>query len=334
MPVSNVNRFSRRAAVGVTLGAMAGMGLVATGSAQGTPIATPAAGLRTVTDYLGRAVEIPVAPQRVITLSLPILEIALAVGIKPVGSASFATLGGFPSYFGDRADGIELVGDGEFDFEKILSLKPDLAIMDYFGEQDSETLATMEQIVPIVTVGEFRSNWREDSTQVAEFLNRREEFRPIEETYDTRIAEIKQGLAQIWTGKHVALLRFRASDIRIMKQISFAGNVLEDIGLLFPDIPDSGTGVAEDFSLEQAKLIDVDALFVVHDSGDEALNNLTIYMSNAVVQSLNVVKSGHVYPVDQEVWITLRGYGASEIILDDVEKYLINGEPPVALPTV
>lgn len=321
---------SRRTAIG---GALATVAAIATTQSSSTLAqATPVSGTRTVTDCAGRTVEIPTNPQRVITLSLPILEIALAVGITPVGSASFATLGGFPSYFGDAADGIELIGDNEFDFEKIVALKPDLAIMDYFGEQDAETLETMEQICPIVTTGEFRTNWRQDSAQVADFLNKIEAFKPVEQRYDERIAGIRDGLTPDWDGKTVALLRFRAADIRIMKEVSFAGNVLKDIGLRFPDIVDSGSGVAEDFSMEQAKLIDVDALFVVKDSGDEADGAFISAVTSPIFTSLNVYQSNRVYTVDQEIWITLRGYGAAQVILDDIARYLVNGEPAPALP--
>jgi iron complex transport system substrate-binding protein len=325
---------NRRQAVGGALAALAGAGCLS-GSrvfAQGTPIASPEAGTRIVTDYRGKQVEIPAHPQRVVALSLPILEISLAVGIKPVGSAKYGTADGFPAYFGDSADGIELVGDSELDFEKIISLQPDLAIMDYFGDQDAETVETLEKIVPVVTTGEFRENWRGDSAMVADFLNKREEFKPVEARYDARIAEITTGLTPDWTGKTVALLRFRAGDMRILKQNSFAGTVLADLGLMFPPIVDSGTGIAEDFSMEQAQTVDVDALFVTKDSGTEADGNFAAAITNPVFQSLNVVKNKRVYTVDQEVWITLRGYGASEIILGDVEKYLVNGEPAPALP--
>jgi iron complex transport system substrate-binding protein len=331
MHTQRTTQVSRRAVVGAAIATVAAGGL--RGAHHAAAQATPATGTRTVTDHAGRTVEIPTNPQRVITMSLPILEIALSVGITPVGTASFATVGGIPDYFGDAANDIEVIGDTEFDFEKVVALKPDLAIMDYFGDQDAETVETMQQICPIVTVGEFRDNWRDDSAQVAEYLNRREAFRAVEARYDARIAEITAGLAPDWTGKTVALLRFRAADMRILKKNSFAGNVLADVGLTFPEIADSGAGIAEDFSWEQARLVDVNALFVVRDSGDEADGAFTAGVTSPIFQSLNVVKSNRVYTVDQVAWITLRGYGASEILLDDIEKYLIDDEPAPALPS-
>lgn len=330
MAIQLSTKFNRRTAFG---GATALLALARARSGNVFAQATPEAATRTITDYAGRTVDIPTNPQRVLTLSLPILEIALAVGIKPVGSASFATLGGFPSYLGDATEGIELVGDTEFDFEKIVALKPDLAIMDYFGDQDAETVETLEKICPIATVGEFRTNWRQDSAQVADYLNKLKAFKPVEQRYDDRIASIRNGLTPEWEGKTVALLRFRAADIRIMKEVSFAGNVLKDAGLKFPDIVDSGSGVAEDFSMEQSKLIDVDALFVVRDSGNEADGAFTSAVTSPIFTSLNVYEANHVYTVDQEIWITLRGYGAAQVILDDIEKYLVNGEPAPELPS-
>lgn len=295
--------------------------------AQGTPEATPSGETRFVTDYLEREIEIPARPQRVITLSLPILEIALAVGIKPVGSASYGTMDGFPDYLADQADGIELVGDSEWDFEKIITLEPDLAIVDYFGDKDAEALALLEKIVPVVTVGMFRDNWRQDSADVAFALNRSEEFKAVEERYDARVAVLKEELAPEWARKTIALLRFRAEDIRFLKSNSFAGTIVSDVDLHFPEIETDNDGIAQVISMEQAQVLDVDALFIVHDSGAEAEAAYTDAIANPVFQLLDVVQRGNVYLVDQETWIALRGYGATEVIFNDLERYLVNGEP-------
>lgn len=319
----NEHRISRRAIAGASL--LAGMSAPLRAATQ----ATPEGDTRIVTDYLDREIDVPVHPQRVLTMSLPILEIALAVGIKPVGSAGYATLDGFPEFLKDQVDGIELVGDKEWDLEKIITLDPDIAILDYFGEKDDENLALLEQIVPVVTVGKFREEWRQDSAIVAEALNTREEFVQIEKHYDARITELNEKLSSTWAGKTVALLRFRAGDMRLLKSNSFAGTVLADLDLSFPDITSTENGIAEDFSLEQAQLIDVDALFVVHDAGPEANESLTNTLESPVFQLLDVVKRGNVYQVDQEAWIALRGYGAAEVILADIEWYLVNGEPGI-----
>lgn len=320
----NEHRISRRAVVAVTM--LAGMSAPLRATAQ----ATPEGETRIVTDYLDREIEVPFHPQRVLTMSLPILEIALAVGIKPVGSAGYATLDGFPEFLKDQVDGIELVGDKEWDLEKIIILEPDIAILDYFGEKDDENLALLEQIVPVVTVGMFREEWREDSANVAEALNMRNQFAPIEKNYDARIAELNESMSSTWAGKTVALLRIRAGDMRLLKSNSFAGTVLAELDLSFPDITSTGNGIAEDFSLEQAQLIDVDALFVVHDAGAEANESFTNTLESPVFQLLDVVKRGTVYQLDQAAWIALRGYGAAEVILEDIERYLVNGEPGLA----
>lgn len=323
---------SRRTLIRATAMATAGAGMARLSlSAQGTPEASPVAGTRRMTDGQGNVVLIPEHPQRVITLSLPILEIALAVGIKPVGSAKYATADGFPAYLGDQTEGIEIVGDAELDFEKIISLEPDLIITDFFDSSDQDVIDILSDIAPVLATGRFRTEWREDSAMVADFLNEAEAFQVVVNAYDTRIAELTSALAPDWAGKTAALLRFRTGDIRILKDISFAGNVLADVGLKFPDIESTGSGVAEDFSMEQIRIVDVDALFIVSDGG-EADAALQEGVHNPLFQMLEVTQHDRVYLVDQETWITLRGYGAAQIILNDIERFLVNGEPAPTLP--
>ncbi|MBW7452485.1 ABC transporter substrate-binding protein, partial [Paenibacillus sepulcri] len=91
-----------------------------------TPSASPdTAAVRSYTDALGRTVDIPANPQRIVTTQyLPEL---LAVGVKPIGAVTHL-LTSFASVK-DQIAGIEDLGAiNEMNLEKTLQLQPDLII--------------------------------------------------------------------------------------------------------------------------------------------------------------------------------------------------------------
>src|SRR4051794_9738621 len=102
-------RSARGGAAGVLLAA-AGL-LLAACSSGGQDAQEPAgdSATRTVATAFGE-VEVPSAPQRVVTLGEPALDTALSVGVTPVGAT--ASRGGTtpPAYLGAQAASLPIVG--------------------------------------------------------------------------------------------------------------------------------------------------------------------------------------------------------------------------------
>ena len=91
-----------------------------TASASGTPAATT----RTVTDDLGRKVDVPVEAKRVVALSPSIVELMYAVGAEPVGRPDSAT-------YPPEATAVPDFGSSYTpNFEEIVAMQPDLIIAD------------------------------------------------------------------------------------------------------------------------------------------------------------------------------------------------------------
>jgi len=98
-----------------------------TSSIGATPVTTPEAGGRTVTDDLGKEVHIPAVPQRIVSLAPENTEIlyALGLGYKVVGVTDYCN---YPA----EALAVEKVGGFKsVNIEKVLQAKPDLVVAVY-----------------------------------------------------------------------------------------------------------------------------------------------------------------------------------------------------------
>ena len=78
------------------LGAVLVLVLVASGCGADSTAAGGSGPTRTVVDVEGTSMEVPVDPTRVVTLSEPTLDGALALGVTPVGTVSGRGQGSVP----------------------------------------------------------------------------------------------------------------------------------------------------------------------------------------------------------------------------------------------
>ncbi|WP_107839918.1 AraC family transcriptional regulator [Metasolibacillus meyeri] len=99
-----------------------------------------------VTDGVGREVEIPVEPQRIVTDQY--LEILVALDTPPVGAGEHVLR---TDYMKDYIDGIESIGL-PVNMESVLQLKPDLIITTAEPGKEAEKLEGLEKIAPTVVV--------------------------------------------------------------------------------------------------------------------------------------------------------------------------------------
>ena len=306
--------------------------IAAQATPDASPVATPVGESRTVIDILGNEIVVPAAPERVVVLDVNLLGLALALGVKPIAASKYATAGSFPKALDGQTDGIEVLAKNEeLDIEQVINLKPDLILMTYYG--DPTTYDLVKQIAPTVLAGEFRTEWRADSEIIADALNKVDELATLSAAYDERIARIAADLPAEFQNSQTAVLRFRAEDIRLLNDNAAASSVLADVTLIAPAAEEGSTGIASDLSLERIKDVDFPSIWVVSDGGEEADANLLDAINSPLVQTLQAYQNGRIYFVDQEWWITLRGYLAAGLILDDIQTYLIDGEPSAALPS-
>jgi iron complex transport system substrate-binding protein len=138
---------------------------------------------RTVKTVKGE-VEIPANPKRVITDFY--LADLLALGIKPLGSIQMSLNN---PYIKDKVDGIEDIGT-PVSIEKVLSLKPDLIIM-----QSDENYEKLSKIAPTVVIpynseGDFYGEFR----KIADLVGKKDEAEKWIQSFEKKAEEARNQL--------------------------------------------------------------------------------------------------------------------------------------------
>lgn len=298
--------------------------------ASQTPPAEP---VRLVQHLMGET-QVPVNPQRVVTLDTNYLSNALVLGIQPIGSTAWFDTGRrsgwdpVAPYLRDFAQEMTIIGYNEVDLETVLLLKPDLIVGNHTHEAIYEQLS---QIAPTVLYDNSdRGNygWRDMLKFSGDVFGKTQAAEKLVNDYYQRTQELRQKLRQK-TGNPVSTIQVSAiqpgaNGVRLMYRRSLGGIVLEDVGLSRPPAQDK-EGTNAPVSFELIPDMDGDVIFLItymDDDGSDVVNQLK---NHPLWSQLAAVKQGKVYPVDAQHW-----YGADivrvNLILDDLFKYLLEEE--------
>lgn len=263
----------------------------------------------TITHALGTTT-IPSKPTRVATISWGNQDVALALGIVPVGmdsqvwawsgtatpgvydwtSEKLAELGGDTPKLFTVTDGI--------DFEGISDVTPDVVLAAQSGLTESD-YATLSKIAPVVAYPgvPWFTPWRDQITMNAEALGLKSEGADLVENLDAQIADATKDAG--FADKTAAFFYASASDLS--KVSLYTGGdartaFLHDLGFGLPkvavDAAEKGSFYL-DFSAENAdQLSDVD---VIVTYGDE--NLLPALQADPLWSTLPAVKNGAVVAV-------------------------------------
>ncbi|WP_336633185.1 MULTISPECIES: iron-siderophore ABC transporter substrate-binding protein [unclassified Microbacterium] len=279
------------------------------GGSTAAPTAADGAFPVTITHALGETT-IERKPERVATISWGNQDVALALGVVPVGMDSqvwawtgsaapgvyewttdkIAELGGETPALFDVTDGI--------DFEGISDVRPDVVLAAQSGltESDYDTLSKIAPVVAYPGVPWF-TPWRDQITLNAEALGLKAEGEKLVSDLDGQIADATKDAG--FAGKTAAFFYASASDLS--KVSLYTGGdartaFLHDLGF---DLPKVAVDAAEkgsfylDFSAENAdQLSDVD---VIVTYGDE--NLLPALQADPLWSTLPAVKNGAVVAV-------------------------------------
>ncbi|MBF6619017.1 MAG: iron-siderophore ABC transporter substrate-binding protein [Patulibacter sp.] len=170
-------------------------------SASDAPASTATAGSFPVTveGAFGSAT-IEQAPQRVVTIGWSDADVALALGVKPVGTFDIGP--DFPKgvgpwaaeRFGDETPELLKLTDG-LPFEKIAALRPDLIVAVQSGVT-AEEHAKLEQLAPTVTYregrGAYLTPWKEQTELIGAALGQPDQARELIEQTDATIAKARE----------------------------------------------------------------------------------------------------------------------------------------------
>ena len=293
---------------------------------------------REIADVHHYGILVPENPSRVVTLSEPALDGALALGVTPIGTVAGRGMPGVAPYLAEKADGIPVVSSvGDPDFEKIASLKPDLIITDgtsLGARQDA--LDTLGKIAPVVYAGHAGGDWKENLVIVGDALNKADEAARVIEEYDTRTAEVGRRLAGEYGDKTFSVVRWLGSGAGLILKELLAGQALQDVGLSRPPSQDrEGPGHSEPVATEKLSDIDADYMFfgtlggasvgspTGDGSSDVAAAEVAIDKARETpgFSDLRAVKEDHVIPVDG-YWTSAGGPILMRLLVDDIDEAL------------
>lgn len=117
----------------------------------------------TVTDLIGREVEIPIGPKRVVTDFY--VDMLLALGIEPVGALDYALE---PDYIQSKVQGIEKIGF-PVNMEKVLELQPDVIVT--FNLTDGN-LEKFEKIAPTIALPWLSGDLYQTLRELGKLINK------------------------------------------------------------------------------------------------------------------------------------------------------------------
>ncbi|GAA2507737.1 ABC transporter substrate-binding protein [Winogradskya humida] len=254
----------------------------------------------TVTTAFGD-VTIPKQPTRVVTLGWSDAEVALALGVQPVGDANWMAFEGDGQGVwnqGKYTTPPEKVGTLELDMEKIAALKPDL-ILDTRASGDKARYDQINALgVPVVDIpkgGEaYKTTWEQQLDLVSKALGKTAEAAKLKSDLEAQFAAVAAANPQF---KDKTVSAGVKSGTGWGAYVSGDGRVdfLQKLG--FKDAPAVEALKADSFfiplSQEKVSLLDAD-LTTVFMIGVTAAD----VKSDKLLQAVPSVKAGHVVYLD------------------------------------
>jgi iron complex transport system substrate-binding protein len=258
-------------------------------------------------------------PEKVVILTNEGTEALLALGVKPVGAVQSWTGNPWYDHIADEMKDVQVVGlEDPVNIEAIAALQPDLIIGNKMRQE--KIYEQLNAIAPTVFTEDLRGNWKVNFELYAEALNLEEKGKEVIETYDSRIASLKEKLGDKLNMK-VSMVRFMAGDVRIYQKDSFSGVILEQLGFARPESQAVDEFAIKGATKEQMPLMDGDILFYfTYETGDGAASELEKeWLEDPLFKNLEVAKKGEVHKVDDVIWNTAGGVKAANLMLDDIE---------------
>lgn len=297
-------------------GAVLGFTLMVTPSmAQIAQTISSTADGRLVKHAMGQT-EIPLAPERIVTLHNVFAEALVVMGLSPIGSVDRPS--GMPTQLLESLAGTISVGlHSDPNFELVLTLEPELILAQ--EAQQGDNYERLSAIAPTLLLNEPDNEWREWYHGLGEALGRTEEVDAAITAYDDRAAATRAVLAEERGDETVLLLRVREKDIRVYGGARRSGPVLfNDLGLTpheMVPLDDDHTEI----SAENIPWLTADHIFLMVEDVDR----MTSIEQSELWQRLPAVQAGQVYPVNIEPWNQSVGPVSFSVIIDDVEAALL-----------
>jgi ABC-type Fe2+-enterobactin transport system substrate-binding protein len=252
---------------GVAIAAAAVIGLAGCGgsdSAAESPSETTASDSGqwplTITDDADHEVTIDKQPEKIVSTAVTLTGSLLAID-APV-TASGATMPNSPvaddqGYFTQWSDiakerDVEPLYQGDPDVEKVLAEEPDLIIVSKTGQDSAAAMYDqLSDIAPTVVIDYGNKDWQDVTTQLGELTGHTDEAKKIDEEFNKRAEEVKNGIdapEQPVTGMNFnnkAKGGGSGVSANIWTPESAQGKLLEQVGFELAEVPEGTTSQGE-----------------------------------------------------------------------------------------
>ncbi|MBQ9047009.1 MAG: ABC transporter substrate-binding protein [Solobacterium sp.] len=291
-----------------------------------------------VVDHAFGTTEIPAEPERIVSVYLEDMLLALEVPLK------LAVTIGEDNYLSETMSqrGIATAAAGEnVNFELIAEQDPDLIItMDVITPEVYESLS---KIAP--TIAFSRRAWHESIISLGEALGRKDQAMKVISDYDAHVAEAKTKLADVLAEEPTAAaIRFTAKTMRLYfpnvkaaeTRQGYVTSLYEDLGFGLEDYINELWSEADparentQISMEILPELQSDYIFMIvgsagnlTDAQKQDLADFDEMQNSDVWKGLQAVQSGRVYNLESRFWIS-DGPLADTMKIDQVVELLLN----------
>ncbi len=288
----------------------------------------------TIKHALGETV-IESKPERVVTIQWANHDVALALGVVPVGfsAANFGVQDG-SGLLPWTAEKLKELGATEpnvfqdtdgLDFEAISDANPDVILASYSGitQEDYDTLS---QIAPVVAypTAPWTTTWREQVLLNSEGMGMKAEGEQLIKDTEDMINEMLSQYPQI-KGKRVAWVNFSADDLsqlHIYTPVDSRVSFLYELGMEYPEsitkqITDP-TSYSLNLSAENVESL-YDADLIVGYGNDELLKAI---QADSLLGKIPAVERGSVAFIDSDTPLVAAGTPNPLSIAYTIDEYL------------
>ncbi|WP_209121449.1 ABC transporter substrate-binding protein [Alkalihalobacillus sp. BA299] len=255
-------------------------------------------------------------PERIITLYQGATDVAVALGVKPIGVVESWVEKPIYEYLRDDLKGVQLLGlETQPNLEEIHKLKPDIIIASMTRHED--IYEQLSEIAPTVMRGQVYE-WKTTVELMGEALNMEDKSNQLLVDWENRVADFKEKMGDRLPIE-VAITNFRADHARIF-YMGYAGNILHELGFTRPEGHDEDTWGIKLTSKEAIPDMNADMIFNFNSGTDTEAIQKTYeeWTNHPLWENLDAVKNDQVIQVDEVKWNSAGGYITANMMLDDL----------------